>query len=233
MATWTVWLPAAALGMLALSVPAFWPFYLARPLDADRYTHAHALLGTLWLLSLMVQPWLIRGRRLGLHRRLGWGGAVLGVAFVISSVLLTHHRVSRLDAETFARDGAGFYLPLAMAALFASALLLAVRRRRVMPLHARYMACTLLALVDPIVARLLVASGLPLPVAELYQAPAFLIILTVLVAMARTLPERSPGRREFVGFALVVTAGLVFHFAASHVVPWVWWMHWFRSLPLT
>ena len=95
------------------------------------------------------------------------------------------------------------------------------------------MACTLLALVDPIVARLLVASGLPLPAVELYQAPAFLIILMVLVAMARTLPQRSPGRHEFGIFAMAVSAALAFHFAASYFLPWVWWMHWFRSLPLT
>jgi hypothetical protein len=233
MVAWTAWLPAAALGLLVLSVPAFWPTYLSRPLAADPYTHAHALLGTLWLLVLMAQPRLVAGRRLGLHRRLGWAAVALGVALVVSSVLLTHHRVSRLDAATFARDGAGFYLPLVMAALFASALVLAVRWRRVTALHARYMACTLLALIDPVIARLLAMWGPSMPAADLYQAPAFLVIVTLIGAMARTLPAHSRGQSTFSWFAWAVTAALLFNIAAPHVAPWSWWMQWFRDLPLT
>ena len=43
--------------LIAATVPlvilAFWPLYLSRPLaSTDRYTHFHALTGTLWLAVL-------------------------------------------------------------------------------------------------------------------------------------------------------------------------------------
>jgi hypothetical protein len=131
---------AAAVALLALAIPAFWPDYQSKIARADAYTHVHALLGLLlWLLLLIAQPLLIRA--------IGRAAIGIGAAFFVSSVLLTHHRASRMDAAAFERDGFGFYLPLEMAALFAAALVLALRWRRVAPLHSRFMLCTSLALI--------------------------------------------------------------------------------------
>jgi hypothetical protein len=39
--------------------------------------HLHVIAFSAWLLLLAVQVWLVRTRRVGLHRRLGWGAALL------------------------------------------------------------------------------------------------------------------------------------------------------------
>ncbi|MBX3635114.1 MAG: hypothetical protein KF683_06970 [Rubrivivax sp.] len=223
----------AALVLLALSVPAFWPDYLAKPAAADLYTHVHALLGLLWLLALVAQPLLVRARRVRQHRALGRIAVAVGVAFVVSGLLLTHHRVSRMPAADFAAHGFGFYLPLLMTGVFAAALLQGWRWRRVMPLHARYMACTLLALVDPVTARLMYFHAPPPAVFFVNQLPAFVIVVVALAALWRTLPASAPGRRGFAGFAVAVGGLFLLYGAAPYSPAWLALLQWFRALPLT
>lgn len=219
--------------LVALAIPAFWPDYLSRVPASDPYTHAHALLGFLWLGALLVQPLLARAGRLDRHRAIGRFAVFVGAAFVLSSVLLTHHRASRMDAERFGREGHGFYLPLVMAAIFLAALVLAVRWRRVPSLHARFMVCTALPLLDPLIARLLYFHAPPLPAPFLYQVPAFSIVVATLVGLTRTLPAGSPGRPVLRSFALAVTAALLLYFATPSSDSWLDLLRWFRSLPLT
>lgn len=219
--------------LIVLAVPAFWPGYLSRAASADGYTHTHALLGLLWLLLLIVQPLLVRARRFRVHRLLGRAGALAGAGFVVSSILLTHHRVVAMDAERLATDGFGFYLPLAMAALFAAALMLGLKWRRVMPMHARFMACSALALIDPVFARLLYHHGPSLPLPFLYQLPAFTIVAVVAFALWRSLPPAQMGRHAFGVFTVAVTAGLLGYFAIPYSTTWLQFLEWFRALPLT
>lgn len=226
-------LPVVAAVLLVLAVPAFWPAYLSKPRAADPYTHAHALIGLLWLLLLVLQPLLVRARRVALHRRIGQAGAAMGLGFVVSSVLLTHHRASRMDPATFEREGFGFYLPLAMAALFAAALALGLMWRRARPLHGRFMACTALSLVDPLLARLLFFYAPPLPAAVLYQVPAFAIFAIVVLVMWRSLPPAIAGRRVFGAFAVGTLVLLGLHFVTPYSDAWLRFMSWFRGLPLT
>jgi hypothetical protein len=106
---------AFAIVLLLLTIPAFWPDYGSRLGAVDPYTHVHAGLGLLWLLALITQPLLIRARRVPLHRTFGRPAVMVGVAFVVSSALLTHHRAARMEATQFDEIGHGFALPLIMA----------------------------------------------------------------------------------------------------------------------
>ena len=131
---------------------AFWPEYLSRLPRGGIYRHFHAGLMTLWFALLIAQPLLVRTGRRPLHRMLGKSSFVLAPLAVVSMVLLTH---VRLQEVTDASMRALAILPLAMATLFAVAYALAIRYRHQPALHARYMICTGLALVDPVGARLL------------------------------------------------------------------------------
>ncbi len=225
--------PAAALALLVLSFAAFWPDYLGRIRSADHYTHVHAALGLAWLFLLVAQPLLALARKYSLHRALGRVGTALGVAFLVASVLLTHYRASRMDAETFERFGHFLYLPLLMTAIFAGSLALALRWRRSPALHARYMTCTALALVDPVTARLLHFYGPELPADFMYQLPAFAIVAGMLLAMLRTLPPSIAGRGTFTAFAGTIWALLAFHFVTPYSGAWLRILDAFRNLPLT
>lgn len=222
-----------ALALLALAVAAFWPGYLSKLGTAGRYTHVHAALGTAWLLLLVAQPLLIRASLRSWHRLLGRIGVLVGAAFFASGILVAHRSIARLDADQFAREGGFVYLPLAMAAIFAVALVLAVAWRRTPALHGRFMAATVLPLLDPLFARLLFRYAPPLPAEFLYQVPALALSTAILAALYVSLPATSRGRPTFAYFAL----GAVAMFAGFFVVPttsaWQAFATWFRALPLT
>lgn len=226
-------LALGALVLLALAPAAFWPAYLARPSVADGYTHAHALLGTGWLLLLVIQPLLVRSSRRRAHRAIGRLGVVIGAAFFVSGILIAHRSVVRMSQEQFAREGRYVYLPLAMAIGFGIALLLAVLWRRSAPVHGRFMAATALAMLDPLFARLLSQYAPPLPAEPLYQVPAFGLAVALLVGMLVSLPARSPGRSSFRLFSAGFTALLVGYFAIPETKAWQAFASWFRTLPLT
>jgi hypothetical protein len=225
-------LPVVAVTLLALAGLAFWPPYLSKVRDAEGYTHVHAILGAAWLLLLAVQPLLISAARRAEHRLLGRLGVLLGFVFAVSGVLIAHRSLVRMSAEQFAREGRFVYLPLAMAAIFAAALVMAVRWRSSAPVHARFMAATALPLLDPLFARILYFHGPPLPAEYLYQVPAFLVVFGALVLLTRSLPDGSRGRRHFVRFTAAVVVLLLGFFGVPYSDTWLRFATWFRGLPI-
>lgn len=223
----------AALGLLPLAAWAFWPRYLSQVGSADGYTHAHAILGTAWLFLLAIQPWLARTRRWPLHRALGRAGIAVGAAFVVSGLLSSHRGLVRMDADEFASHGFFVYMPLAMTAIFAMALLLGIAWRRSPAVHGRFMACTALPLLDPVFARILGFHLPPLPAEFLYQVPATLATALVLGALAGSLPGNAPGRGGFLLFACATMSLFLLFFAIPYSQAWLAFVEWFRALPIT
>lgn len=226
-------LSLAALAMIVLSVVAFWPQYLSRIRSAESYTHVHAVLGSCWLLLLVVQPLLVRSAKFELHRYVGRIGCVTGAGFVVSGLLIAHRSLQRMDPEQFARDGQFVYLPLVMTAVFAVALLLGISWRKVPAVHSRFMACTALPLLDPLLARLQFFYLPPLPQEFLYQVPAFALSGLVLLVLYRSLPGASPGHASFRRFAVGTVAALGLYFVIPYTGAWRACAEWFRALPLT
>ena len=226
-------LALAALALLALAPMAFWPGYLSKFDAADAYTHAHAALGTCWLALLVVQPLLVRASRRTGHRLLGRVGLIVGAAFFVSGVLVAHRSVARMSLDQFTREGRFVYLPLAMAAIFAFALVLAVQWRHTPPMHGRFMSATALPLLDPLFARLLFFHGPSLPAESLYQVPAFAVAMGVIAAMLATLPAGARGRRSFQCFAVGTALVLLGHFVIPYTATWLSFAVWFRAQPMT
>jgi hypothetical protein len=220
----------AALALLALSAVAFWPPYLSRVQAADAHVHAHAALGAIWLILMAVQPLLIQARLRAPHRVLGRMGVAIGLAFAGSGVLVAHRTVVRMGAEQFAREGHLVYLPLVMAVLFAVALSLAVVFRASPAAHSRFMAATLLPLLDPVIARLLFFRAPPLPFEWLYQVPAFMLFAAVLGHLWRSLPESAPGRAAFGSFSIGAALLLLGFFVVPGTVAWRAFADWMRVL---
>jgi hypothetical protein len=224
---------AAALALLALALVAFWPQYLSKPLATiDVYTHVHAALGTLWVALLIVQPLAIRAGARPLHRRLGRASFLLGPAFVVSGLLLAHHRFSRMPPAVFAQEAFTLYLPLMVGALFAAAYALALAWRRQAVVHARFMACTALLLIDPVLSRILGFYAPPLP-AWTYQAATFTLTVALMVALLRTLPPDRSGRPAFRTFVIASAAAMLGWFGVPYTEAWLAFADAFRRMPLT
>lgn len=139
--------------LLLLAIPAFWPTYLyVDKVERDWHVHAHGLALFLWSAMLIAQPLLIRSGRWNLHRSLGKLSYGLAPAVVVSTILLGSYRLKNGISEELLYF---LYVQAQLLLLFSFAYVQAIRHRHAPALHSRYMACTALAMLDPIMARLI------------------------------------------------------------------------------
>lgn len=220
------------LGLLVLAAVAFWPSYLSRLGAQTGYVHLHAATATLWLLLLVAQPLAMRTRRRQLHRFLGRVSYGVAAAVVLSIVLLAHSRIRGLDGPAFGFQSYILYLQLSLAALFALSYGLAVATRRTASLHARFMICTGLTLIDPIMIRLLMwADSTP---AWNYQWATFGITDAILVGFIVLDRHTRRGRWVFplmLGVFVAAQAPALLGFTGTGA--WQTFARWFAGLGLS
>ena len=213
---------------------AFWPRYLSRlggPIDS--FTHFHAGVATVWCLLLLAQPFLIRGHRRALHRKLGSLAWIVGPLLVVASLLLTHARFRAMAPATFAVEAPNMYLPLQATLTFAFAWALAMAFRKTQPLHARFMVATGLTLLDPVVGRILGFYAPAFANPFHYQVVTFGLCDLILLALLFR-PRMAPRQRRLFAFGIAVF--LLVHigwFTFAQRPAWFRVAEWFRGLPLT
>lgn len=220
-----------ALGvLLALALLAFWPPYLAKLPAGDFHVHVHAGLMLAWFGFLFAQPQLIRHGRRDLHRLLGRVSYLLVPVITLQSILLAHARFRVLDDATLQADGHFLFLPLSAAALFLLVWMLGVANRRRMTVHARYMLCTAVPLIDPVVARLLFFHVPPLPHPLLYTVIGYGITDAILLLL---LLREKPGSAERHAFAVLLALFAGTHliwFSVGQTAGWLAFARWFSAL---
>ena len=220
-------------GFLLMTLVAFWPSYLspAGPV-ASGYTHFHAFTATLWMLLLIAQPLLVRTRRLAWHRTLGRVSYVLGPVVVLSFVLLAHSRMQGLSGERYVLQTYILYLQVSLALVFALSYGLGVATRRKAALHARFMVCTGLTLIDPVVIRMMFWAA-PVPTWN-YQWFTFGLTDLVLVLLIVLERQSRVGRGVFPAMLVVfVLSQVPALFELTGRAPWQAFARWFAALPLT
>ena len=121
----------------------------------ESFFYIHGTIFALWYLLLVVQTTLIGGRRVGVHRKLGWFGAALAAVMIAVGV----H-----GALIAARRPGGFLgipippkiflvVPVVDLLLFALFIGLAIGRRRDAQAHKRWMLIGSIAIITAAVAR--------------------------------------------------------------------------------
>lgn len=220
-------------GLLLLAMVTFWPTYVSLPPSANTlFTHFHAAVATLWVLMLIVQPWLIRAGRLRTHGKLGKVSWVLAPVFVIAAVLLAHSRIQGLEGPAYAIQTYVLWLQVSLTTVFALSYVMAMVYRKSMVHHARFMICTGLTLIDPVVIRLMFwIDNTPS-----WNYQWFTFILTDLVLIALIWFERN-ARRGRGAFPLMLGVFLLAQVPALFgLTNQAWWQAfalWFAGLPLT
>lgn len=143
-----------ALALLVAAV-GFFPSYFGRFSSASAIHHFHGLSATAWLLCLVAQAWLMRTRRLRLHRWLGWSSVVLAACLFSSGLLVVHAMLASKGnfSKTFGPRLS--FLDVTTLSWFLIAYVLALVYRRRVQLHARFMASTAILVLPPALARLL------------------------------------------------------------------------------
>jgi hypothetical protein len=219
--------------LLLLSFIAFWPTYFALGLGgSDGFVHLHAFATTLWMLMLIAQPLAIQRRRMDVHRLIGKGSYAVAPLVIVSVILLANQRINAAMGDMIPVQRYVLYLQMSLGFLFALSYILAIRFRARPSFHARFMICTALTLIDPILARVILWMN---PGAgAMTQLISFGVTDLVLVSLIVWERNSANGREVFplmlAAFILVQLPALL-GFTESGV--WQVFTNWFAALPLT
>lgn len=146
------------LGIIAMTVLAFWPGYFSQLGEAKIAWHVHAITATAWLLLIATQSWSIdRGRR-ALHRSLGLAIFVVVPLFLVGGAGVEH---SMAIATGSGKDpfydlwgpSLGIYDFVASVG-FVALTAMALKDRRNVARHAAWLLATPLLLVGPALGRI-------------------------------------------------------------------------------
>lgn len=179
--------------LLVIAFIGFFPSYYARLGKASFTHHFHGILATLWMLLLIGQAWLMRQRALKLHRAIGKASIFLVVLFAVSGLMIVHDMLTRTGGFAMAFGARLAFLDTVAVLYFVFAYAMAIRHRRDVHLHARYMASTAILLLPPAAGRII--GGMILPPPPSFPVAFHLsFILAELVVLALILHDRSTGK---------------------------------------
>ena len=205
--------------LFPLAALAFWPSYLSQFRTAGAEMHAHGITASLWVALLAYQSWTIHHGRRAAHRTAGILSLVLFPLFLAGGVSIFIGMAQRfaLAVSPFHVMYAPRLAWLDVAAVTGIALFyfLAMKNRRKVQVHSRYLLATALFLIPPILSRL---SPLLPPLAingpdDLYRLGyGVQTANTITVAIALTLASRSRkhGRPFLIAAALVGISMVLF-----------------------
>ena len=202
--------------------------WLAPPARTPELTpllHAHALVFTLWVCLLVVQPALVAGGRVALHRRLGIGGAVLAVLVWalgnLAAVKAIHAGFARVG-DPYAFYAITFFSIQAFGIIVA----LSVLWREYPETHKRLMLLSSAAILEAAVGRLpvgIVAEAAPL---SFYVGSDLVIVAGV----AYDLVSRGAVHPVWIWGGGALIASQLFRVAVMDTAPWLAFAHWAASL---
>jgi len=116
--------------------------------------HVHGLAFTAWIVVLLVQTRLVAGRRLALHRRIGYGAAALAVAMVVLGVMAAVDAARRGAAPPGGPPPLVFMIiPIADMAIFATLVGAGMWFRNRSEIHKRLMLVSTIAILTAAIAR--------------------------------------------------------------------------------
>ncbi|MDH5630488.1 MAG: hypothetical protein OEY96_10085 [Gammaproteobacteria bacterium] len=207
--------------MLLLAFIAFWPNYLSKLSDNNFYAHIHGITGTMWILLLITQPLMIKNKRRDLHQMLGKISYILAPIVIVSFFMLAHHKISILpaDHEFYPVQSYFLYLQVTLGSVFALCYIMGVLNRSNMAVHARYMICTGLTFVDPILARIIFAFNQSMTLTS-YQLISFIImdaIILFLIWMERNESKAKNVLPRILVVFLIVQIPLLMGFTQSSI----------------
>ena len=147
------------LALMALTMFAFWSGYLSQLKQAPLEFHLHGMTAFLWMVLVALQSWSVHSKRRELHRTVGLASFGLFPLFLASNLLISVGMAKRYveQSSAFHAEYAARLAPLDVVSVVGIAYFfyMALRWRRKVHLHARYMLATLVFLINPILGRAL------------------------------------------------------------------------------
>lgn len=219
------------IALLFIALLGFWPSYFSKFFDgtADftQYIHAHATVMMLWVVALIVQPILIRQKKLSLHRLIGRFSYVLFPLVIIAGALLAHHKAEPGEGVAF-----GLFIPFKDIVVLLVAYGIAVYYRKDVSIHARAMIATAIPFLEPALVRFL--RGI-LPASFSVHPYLLTVLIMDLILIGLIIRERKEKKGRWV-FPLILGLYFIIQFiifSRIEIPGWRYLTEWFVALPLT
>lgn len=154
------------IGLLIVLVLGFWSSYFSQLGQGTVHWthHLHGISMLAWLFLLITQSWLMRNRKITQHRALGKISFLVAPAVVVSAVMVNNYFITHVKDPLNVNTLGTFWIGYFSAAIFAFLYVQAIRHRKNMQLHARYMVLTSLVFLNPGLVRACYAYLSPLGV---------------------------------------------------------------------
>jgi heme exporter protein D len=214
------------IGLVGLILVGFWPSYFSKfyngTADFTFYFHFHTSMVGIWILMLIVQPLLIRKKKLALHRLIGKASYLVFSLVFVSIILLSHSRQT-----TFAEGwDIGLFVTFKDLLILGVAYFIAIKYRHKIDLHARGMIATGLVCIEPAAARI-----------PFHPEYGYFVVLAVVYSVLGILIfiERNQKKGRWV-FPLILALYIMVHSVLIFGIHFSWWQafgRWFYGLPLT
>ncbi|MDB4902890.1 MAG: hypothetical protein JWQ63_2171 [Mucilaginibacter sp.] len=224
------------IGLYVLVLLGFWPSYFSKFFNGTAnfafYFHFHAAMLTLWISLLVLQPILIRKKKLSLHRFVGKLSYFIMPMLFLSVILLAHYRLPAHIVVINNEKNYGLHLliPFKDLLILGTTYILAIRYRHDVNIHARAMVATGIIFIEPALIRLIYHMGGVSPFSLIFTMA---IVYSLLIALI--IKERHQKRGRWV-FPLVLCLYIVVHsilLFQIQIGPWETFSRWFAALPLT
>lgn len=221
------------IGLLAILLIGFWKSYFSvifGDVHPTHHLHSFAMVG--WVLLLIHQAWRVRAKNLAAHRKVGQLAWVIAPLVVITGTWVTFHNIANFADPATPPAMSIFHLGLASVIVFAVLFAMAMKHRRNVQYHARYMIATALVFLVPGLGRALrqylPLIGLPAP--SFYQVlfvPLFIGLILIALDL-RGGRVRSP----FIVFSVMWGMVLALWVVLPHIELWKRFTVWSASLGL-
>jgi hypothetical protein len=219
------------LAALLILIGGFWTSYFSRlGGDISFGHHFHGISMLAWMLLLIVQAWFIRKGKRPIHRTTGKISFLLAPMVVVSGIYITLENIAKRDIPYSPGALSIFWFSIFLMVMFASVYWLAIRHRKDMQLHQRYMASTALVFLVPGLARLSEKIGATFEIwtPSFFQTMLIPGIITVLLIVDDY--RKGKIRSPYIVVALMWTIGLL-GFMHFHKYSWLTDLaNWSRTL---
>ena len=219
------------LAALLILIGGFWTSYFSRlGGDISFGHHFHGISMLAWMLLLIVQAWFIREGKRPIHRTVGKLSFLVAPAVIMSGAYITLENIAG-QAVPYSQFGLSiFWFGAFLVAMFAIVVWLAIRHRKNLQLHQRYMASTTLVFLVPGLSRLFGKIGATFEV----WTPSFIQTMAIpgIIALVLIFDDYRKGkiRSPYIVVACIWAVGM---WGFMNLYKYSWWTdfaNWSRTL---
>lgn len=198
---------------------AFSPSYYQRLGATDKAHHFHGITASLWMLLLIIQPFLYRRDLMKGHRIIGRISLIIVPLIVISALNMVYIMMKRKAEYPPNVAYQLAYIDFFTLLIFLLFYALAVANRKDIEYHARYMVSTVMGPLIPALTRLLFRTHFVDSFSKSLNI-SYIIVEVVLIALLLDDKRRGKIRLPYLlTLALFVIQHITMNFAAN----WEWW----------